>query len=110
MSNATWVCFDCREVVRRPTHNSAAVLCPQCRRACRWLGTRIRIPAKGDERAWRELRVDIRERELANQERIERKRVRRHRIERRIADLEARPSNEGRVRTLRRLRERLASL
>ena len=111
MGNATWACFDCREAVRRPTHYPDAVPCPQCGRACRCLGTKIRIPAKGDERAWRDLRVGIREQLLADQERSERMRARRrHRLERQIAELEARPANEGRAGALHLLRERLASL
>jgi hypothetical protein len=111
MGNATWVCFDCREAVRRPTHHPAAVPCPQCGRACQCLGTKIRIPSKGDERAWQDLRVGIREQRIADVERSERMRVRRrHRLERQIAELEARPTNEGRARTLHLLREQLASL
>jgi hypothetical protein len=110
MGNATWVCFDCREAVRRPTHYPDAVPCPQCGRACCCLGTKIRIPAKGDEPAWRDLRDGIREQRLADHERIERMRVRRrHRLERQIADLEARPPNEGRAKALQLLRDRLAS-
>ena len=110
MGNATWVCFDCREAVRRPTHYSEAVPCPQCGHACRCLGTKIRIPSKGDEREWQHLRVAIRETRLADVERGERMRVRRHRLERQIAELETRPANEGRARTLQQLREKLASL
>jgi hypothetical protein len=110
MGNATWVCFDCRETVRRPTHYPDAVPCPQCGRACRCLGTYIRIPAKSNDSAWRDLRVSIREQRLAAQERMDRLRVRRrHRLERQIADLEARPTIEGRDRALQLLRERLAS-
>ncbi len=111
MGNATWACFDCREAVRRPTHYLDAVPCPQCGHACRCLGTKIRIPAKGDERAWRDLRVGISEQRLADQERSDRMRARRrHRLERQIAELEARPANEGRDRALQLLRERLASM
>ena len=110
MGNATWVCFDCREAVRRPTHYPEAVPCPQCGRASRCLGTKIRIPTKADDRAWQALRSSIREQRLAAVERMERMRVRRrHRLERQIAELEARPANEGRERAIQRLREELAS-
>lgn len=110
LGNATWVCFDCRESVRRPSHYPDAVPCPKCGLACRCLGTKIRIPAKGDERAWRDLRDGIREQRLAAQERLERMRVqRRHRLERQIAELEAGPADEGRALTLHRLREQLAT-
>ena len=52
MSNATWVCFDCREVLRRPTEYREAVPCPNCGPGARYLGTKIRIPSKADDRAW----------------------------------------------------------
>jgi hypothetical protein len=111
ISNATWVCFDCRQAVRRPTPLTEGVLCPHCGQACRCLGTRIRIPSKTDERAWQELRDSIRAARLGDAEQWQRMRVRRrHRLERQIADLEARPSNEGRARSLQQLREKLASL
>ncbi|QDV38835.1 hypothetical protein [Tautonia plasticadhaerens] len=111
MSNANWACFDCREVVRRPSQLAEAVPCPRCRLPCRCLGTRLRIPSKVDGRAWHALRAGYQEQRLASVSRVERLRVRRfHRLERRIEELEARPTIEGRDATLRRLREELASL
>ncbi len=111
MGNATWVCFDCRESVRRPTEHARAVPCPQCGRDCRCLGTKIRIPSKGDVRAWQDLRDGTLAARLANAERLGRMKARRrHQLERRIADLEAHPINERRTRMLHRLREELASL
>ncbi|MDR3633535.1 MAG: hypothetical protein P4L84_06845, partial [Isosphaeraceae bacterium] len=57
------------------------------------------------------LHASIRARRLAALERAERMRVcRRHRLERQIADLESRPANEGRAKTLNLLREQLASV
>jgi hypothetical protein len=110
VGNATWVCFDCREAVRRPTHYPDAVPCPHCGQVSRCLGTKIRIPTQGDDRAWQTLRSSVREQRLVAVERRERMRVRRrHRLEREIAELEARPANEGRARTIQRLREELAS-
>jgi len=110
VSNATWVCFDCREVLRRPTEYREAVPCPKCGQGARYLGTKIRIPSKGDDRAWQALRSSVREWRIAAVERMERMRVRRrHVLERQIAELETRPANEGRERTIRRLREELAS-
>ena len=110
MGNATWVCFDCREAVRRPTHYPEAVPCPHCGQVSRCLGTKIRIPTRGDDRAWQTLRSSIREQRLAAIERMERIRVRRrHQMERQNAELEDRPANEGRGRAIHRLREELAS-
>jgi hypothetical protein len=110
VGNATWVCFDCREAVRRPTYFPEAVPCPQCGQVSRCLGTKIRIPTKGDDREWETLRSSLREQRLVAVERMERIRVRRrHRLERQIAELEARPANEGRARMIERLQEKLAS-
>ena len=111
MGNATWVCFDCREAVRRPTHHTEAVPCPQCGRDCLCLGTKIRIPPRGDDKAWKELRVSIREGRFSALQLAENMRARRrHYLERKIADLESRPAKEGRAKTLKLLREELASM
>jgi hypothetical protein len=111
MGNATWVCFDCREAVRRPTHYPGAVSCPRCGLASRCVGTKIRIPGKRDDRRWNALRSYLslqRRVALENREHI---RVRRrHGLERRIAEIESRPVKEGRLRTLHELKERLACL
>jgi hypothetical protein len=110
MGNATWVCFDCREAVRRPTHYLEPVACPQCGQASRCLGTKLRIPTKGDDRSWHALRSSIRKQRLATLEYSKRMRVRRrHRLERQIAELEALPANEGRESAIQRLRGKLAS-
>jgi hypothetical protein len=110
VGKATWVCFDCREVMRRPTHYQEAVPCPRCGRASLYLGTKIRIPTKGDDRAWQVLRSSTCEQRLAAAERMELVRVRlRHRLERQIAELEGRPENEGRDRAIQQLRKELGS-
>ncbi|WP_406697119.1 hypothetical protein V5E97_39655 [Singulisphaera sp. Ch08] len=109
--NETWVCFDCRETVRRPSYYRNAVPCPKCGFACHCIGTKIRIPAKGDKRAWRDLREGIRERLHADQERLERMRVQhRHRLEQQIVEMEAKSANQDRAITIHRLRERLATM
>ena len=110
MGNATWICFDCREAVRRPTHHRGIVSCPQCRGATLCLGTKIRIPRKADRRAWQDLRVSVCERRLAAAGRTERMLVRRHHcLERKIAGLEARPANAGRTRAIYVLRKQQAT-
>jgi hypothetical protein len=71
----------------------------------------MRIPPRVDEKAWQELRAAIREERLFALERAEQMSVRRrHELERRIADLELRPSSEARAKTLHLLRTKLASL
>jgi hypothetical protein len=59
MGNASWVCFDCRESVRRPCGYQADVPCPKCAQNCRCIGTKIPVPRKRDAKAWRELRESL---------------------------------------------------
>jgi hypothetical protein len=109
--NTTWVCFHCREAVRRPAGHAKAVPCPKCRQDCQCLGTKIRIPSKEHKRAWQELRMKIRDSLLSDVERRDRVDLRlRHRLERQISELEAAPSSEEEIETLQRLKEQLASL
>lgn len=108
MGNANWLCFDCRRVVRRPTHYREPVPCPDCRRPCRNFGTRLRVPAHDDLPAWRRLREWAQQVHLDSQARAQRTTVRtRHNLEHRIATLEKRPDNPGRAAILSRLRKRL---
>ncbi len=67
---------------------------------------RILIPPRIDEKAWRELRVYVREGPFFALEQARR----RHHLERQIAELESRPASEGRARTLHLLRVQLESL
>jgi hypothetical protein len=111
MSNATWVCFECHQAVRRSTVHVEAVRCPQCDRACICLGTKIRIPPKSDSRAWRTLRDSIREGRVAAGESNNRLRaIHRHRLERQIAHLEAGPLDPKRQQLLDELRSKLAAM
>ena len=44
--NSNWVCFDCRESVRRPAWGEGPVPCPSCGKHCWNLRCRIPIPPK----------------------------------------------------------------
>lgn len=108
MGNAAWVCFDCRESVRRPTHHTADVPCPKCAQTCRCIGTKIPVPPKRDVRAWRQLRESLDAQTIrAAESQHERKTRQRHSIEQEIERLEARPKNDGRTRAVRLLKRRL---
>ena len=88
-----------RCAVRRTTRRRP---CPQCGRASRCLGTKIPIPTKADDRARQALRSSIREQRPAAVERMERSAgpPPSPYWQRQIAELEARPANEGRVETI----------
>ena len=108
MSNTTWVCFECREAVRRPGSTHTAVLCPKCGQPCRNVGHRIRLPSKRAAKAWETLRASWQEQSIAEAECLHRYRVRQiHRIEQEIARLQTMPANEGRQKRIGLLRKRL---
>jgi hypothetical protein len=108
MANATWVCFDCRESVRRPTHYKADVPCPRCAQICQCIGTKIPVPPKRNARAWCDLRkaLDAQAVRLAVNQ-FRRRVHERHSLEQEIKRLNARPKSEGRVRAVQLLKRRL---
>jgi hypothetical protein len=111
VSKTNWVCFDCREAVRRPGYTSAAVLCPVCGRQCRNIGDRLRLPSKRAIKGWEVLRASLQAQGIAAAERRQRYRVRSiHNIEREIARLVAMPANESRRKRISSLRKRLLEL
>jgi hypothetical protein len=124
MCNGTWVCFDCRTAVRRPTWRLVTYLrpwliggtgvgnvrCPTCRKACHFLGPTIEIPPKQNVAAWGRLRGQVTSMHAAAAEdRFKESVRRRHDLEQRIRELEARPSNAGRDALIQELRAQLAT-
>jgi hypothetical protein len=109
--NGTWVCFDCRVTVRRPTLYSGEVPCPSCGQGCLYLGTKVAVPGKRSIRAWRDLREEWGHWQRLARERAWRHRVReRHRLEQELANLRALPPNGGRAATIRKLQKKIAEL
>ena len=110
MTNATWVCFDCRQVVRASTAPRRNVICPRCRASCICLGRQIPVPPKNKVAAWRQLRRQVRSMVASWAERRAREAVaRRHHLEKRIRTLERFPRTPLRDDAIRRLRKELAS-
>jgi uncharacterized Zn finger protein (UPF0148 family) len=111
MASYTWACFECRRTVRRAVPKNGEVQCSTCGRPCRYVGTRIRVPAREKKAAWEELRDSLRAAKLKEDLRREHARVRRrHELEKRVADLESKPANPSRSRQIRELKEQLAGL
>jgi hypothetical protein len=77
MSSYTWACFECRRTVRRTTPKDGAVPCATCGRACRYLGTKIRVPAREKASEWEKLRESVSEAKVREDLGRERLRVRR---------------------------------
>lgn len=101
MTNATWVCFDCRQVVRSPTKPRRVVPCPLCRAPCVCLGRQIPVPPKSKVAAWRKLEKDVRPMVGAWADFRQREQAR---IEKQIQKLEREPSSpliEGEIERLR---------
>jgi hypothetical protein len=108
MGAAAWVCFECRNAVRRNTQYAGDVPCPNCGRLCAYLGYRIRVPPKRKRREWSQLHEQLSHERTAqamsayldrNHERIA--------LSREIERLEAKGPNPGRDAMIRRLRRRL---
>jgi hypothetical protein len=54
--NWTWVCFDCRQAVRRMVGGNPDVRCPSCAKPCECIGAAKRLPRKIDLKAWNVIR------------------------------------------------------
>ena len=108
MSNRTWVCFDCREAVRRGFGHEG-VRCAFCGRPCRCLGYRIPTPRKAAAKQWAALRRSLNgQNRAAAEDRFRRRVRRRHALEARLVRLDALPPNPGRAAAIRRLRRTLS--
>lgn len=125
MTNGNWICLDCRTSVRRPTWRmviymrpwilgstgAEKVKCPNCKESCRFIGPDTEVPPKRDDTAWGNLRDRIREsraRHSDSQSMLDTKK--KHKIERRIIELESRPENAERSRLIKDLRDELQAL
>ncbi len=108
MANSSWVCFECRLAVRRPTQHIGDVTCPECGVACWPFGYKTPVPAKRDVGAWRKL---LSEETETKQQRATDAAVAlvrsRHALEQEIRRLAAMPENAGRAKAIRALRRRL---
>ena len=108
-SNHNYVCFDCRTAIRYPKTAAAAPKCRECGEECFCLGYKVEIPKHDDIKAWRELRAECERRELACEESISLRGVRRqHFVEQEIRRLRNLPDNRDRNRQIKKLEEELA--
>ena len=105
-SNYSWVCFECRLVVRQPKTAKRIPKCLGCGSECYCLGYKVEVPKKEDLRSWRKLREDCRARELARSDAEAVAKVRgAHEAERRIAELLALPANRDRSKLIAELKK-----
>ena len=125
MTNGNWVCFDCRTAQRRSCWRFATffrpwivgsigngtILCPECKKPCRFLGHKIAVPPKRDENSWKDLREYINDRRELYRDRKAQIDIRRkHELERRIVELQLRPENKVRDGLIKKLREELENI
>ena len=109
LSNYTFVCFDCRRVVRRDGWSD--VRCPHCAQACECLGRKTPVPPSSKLKAWQKLRADFYAQRRESLLRRQKGRVRMaHELEVEIARLEALPENPQKSAALTYLKRRLDSL
>ena len=96
MSNRHWVCFRCRETVRRPG-TAENLRSPTCGDTCNNLGTKVPVPPRARLAVWKALETGYLARRRAWAALVRQRAVRRkHDIEREILQVEALPENEGR--------------
>lgn len=108
MANSSWVCFECRLAVRRPTQHIGDVTCAECGVACSPLGYKTPVPALRDVGAWRNVLAAETEKKQQRATDAAAARVRsRHALEQEIRRLEAMPENAGRATAIGALRRRL---
>ena len=105
MNNSTWACFHCREAVRRPDYTLKDIYCPSCGEKMRYLGDRIRIPAKRQVKAWQKLR-DTAHTNLKGREWLRNWHIKR--LENQIARLESSPPGATRARKIKAYKKQLA--
>jgi hypothetical protein len=105
-SNYSWLCFECRIVIRKPKTSKRMPKCTGCNSDCYYLGYKVEVPKKDDVRGWRKLRDDCRNRELGRADEAAVAKVRKqHEAERRIAQLSALPENKERSKLIQKLKE-----
>ena len=52
MSKHKFVCFECRQSVKREIYPESDVLCSSCGKPCQWIGVKIPIPPKNKIKEW----------------------------------------------------------
>lgn len=110
MSSHTWVCFHCRERVRRPA-GLAQVRCRLCGKQCDHFGTKIEAPPRSKVREWAKLQEWYFERLRSfYQKRDTRLVARKHWLEREIERHRRLPEDKQRRVLARRLEEELRDI
>lgn len=125
MHNSTWVCFQCNASVREPGGNwgtyfypellgtigQGCVACPECKGPARFIGDRIEIPKKNNQKGWKELEEFTRRKRTAAKRYQKYDLVRAiHEFEQRILELESRPQSQGLDVEIKKLKTQLDSL
>ncbi len=109
MSNYHWVCFACREAVRRPGSDEN-VRCPSCGKPCDNIGYKIPVPPKAKPHLWRELEesyVQARKDYYVRQTAANVRRL--HDLEAEIERIRVLEANDGRLALIKKLQSELAN-
>jgi hypothetical protein len=109
-SKSSFVCFDCRQILRR-ARGAAPVGCSRRGEMARFVGYKLRFPKREDVAGWSRLRERMAKAAREEEADAARARVRaRHALERRVKDLRVRPPRKDREREIRELRRRIEAL
>jgi DNA-directed RNA polymerase subunit RPC12/RpoP len=110
MSNYHWVCFVCREAVRRPGSDEN-VRCPSCVKRCDNIGYKIPVPPKSKLQLWRELAEYYAQARKGYFTRKSAANVRKlHDLEKEIERIRTMEANEGRLSLMKKLQSKLADV
>jgi DNA-directed RNA polymerase subunit RPC12/RpoP len=110
MSNYHWVCFTCREAVRRPG-SDINVRCPACGKPCDNIGYKIPVPPKSKQQLWRELAesyAQARKDYFAGKSASNVRRL--HDLEQEIERIRGMEASDGRLSLIKKLKSELASV
>ena len=102
-SNYNWVCFSCRTSRRQAKHVKQIPNCLTCGTPCFWLGYKVEIPKKSDQRGWRKLELECYRRHQAE---ADRKQIRRARVARQISRIRVRGANKDREKLIGELKKK----
>jgi DNA-directed RNA polymerase subunit RPC12/RpoP len=110
MSKHKYVCFECKQAIKRDFRKNDDVRCSSCGVECTYLGVKIPIPPKSKPKLWENLKVQL-EAEKIQRSKIREKSAiaRKHKIEKEIKKLENLTENSGRRSLIKRLKNQLAA-
>ena len=110
MSKHKYVCFECKQAVKRDFRKNDDVRCPSCGTECTYLGVKIPIPPKSKSKLWEKLKAQLESEKIQrSQVKVKANIIRKHELEKEMIKLENLPENSGRRSLIKSLKGKLAA-